>query len=306
MSWLHYLPPRFLPVLQALPPELTGNITEVRLRLEKPFSVTANGRNLLPDASGRPGGTKTALRVTRADLDEMLARLTEGSLYAFEECIGGGYLPLPDGCRAGLAGDTLPTPGAPDKLIFREITSINLRISRFLPEFARPLTDRLRRDGPVGALVISPPAGGKTTFLRSAAWLLSTGTRPYRVGLADERGELWIPDGLCDRVTGCAKWRAIELLTRTMSPEYLLCDELGVGEETALLAAQNTGVRLIASVHGGSVEEALRRPCAHTLAAAGLFGLYVLLEPGYRVRLFDGDGNDGELFAKSSPLPSKA
>lgn len=285
---MHYLPPRFLPVLQTLPDPLAKQITEVRLRLERPFSVTAGGRNLLPDASGTFRGTADALRVTRADLDDMLARLTEGSLYAFEDCLSNGYLPLPDGCRAGIAGETVAAPGG--GLRFRSITSVNLRISRFLPGFARPLTDRLRGGSPAGALIISPPAGGKTTFLRSAAWQLSTGIRPYRVGIADERGELEIPDGLCDRITGCAKSRAIELLTRTMSPEYLLCDELGVGEEQPLLAAQNTGVRLIASVHGGSVEEARKRPCARTLLDAGLFDYLVLLEPNYRVRILSGKG----------------
>ena len=290
MSWMHYLPPRFLPVIQALPEQLSKQLTEVRLRLNKPFSVTAGGRNLLPDAEGRLRTTEEAMRVTGEDLEEMLARLTEGSLYAFEDCLSGGYLPLPDGCRAGVAGETVRSPNG--SLRFRRITSVNLRISRFLPAFARPLTDRLRAGAPVGALVISPPAGGKTTFLRSAAWQLSTGSHPYRVGVADERGELEIPDGLCDRLTGCEKSRAIELLTRTMSPEYLLCDELGVGEEDPLLAAQNTGVRLIASVHGGSLEEAKKRPCVRTLLDAGLFGYLVLLEPGYRVRILSEAGEE--------------
>lgn len=284
MSWMHYLPPRFLPAVHALPPALQRGITEVRLRLEKPFSITAGGKNLLPDLTGTLRDVPHALRVTRADLDDMLARLTEGSLYAFEECIGNGFLPLPDGCRAGIAGNAFPAPEGTGRLLFHEITSVNLRVSRFLPEFARPLTDRLgESDFTGGALVISPPAGGKTTFLRSAAWLLSTGSRPRRVGIADERSELWIPDGLCDRITGCPKARAIELLTRTMSPEFLICDELGAGEEASILAAQNTGVRLIASVHGGSVTEALRRPCVRQLCDAGVFSLLVLLHPTYRV-----------------------
>lgn len=286
MSWLHYLPPRFLPPVQALPDDLRARITEVRLRLRLPFSVTADGRNLLPGEHGLTMDTAHALHVTRADLDEMLSRLTEGSRYAFEEQISHGFLTLPNGCRAGIAGETLPHPNGADRLLFREITSVNLRISRFLPDFARPLTDRLQSECPVGVLVVSPPAGGKTTFLRSAAFLLANGTRPYRVGIADERNELSVPDGLCDRITGCPKWKAIELLTRTMSPEYLICDEIGVGEETALLASQNTGVKLIASVHGGSAEEAVRRSCVKPLFEAGVFGLFVLLLPGYRIQIF--------------------
>lgn len=294
MSWLHYLPPRFLPILHALPSDLREHITEFRLRLGKPCSFTAGGRNLFPDENGRLTDWKHATRGTQQDMDELLARLTEGSLYAFADCIGRGYLPLADGCRAGIAGEWIPVqngmPAQGGQSTFSVITSVNLRVSRFLPDFARPLTDKLREDGRCGVLVVSPPSGGKTTFLRSAAWLLSTGKSPFRVGIADERSELWLPDGISDRITGCPKALAIELLTRSMSPEYLVCDELGAGEENALLAAQNTGVCLLASVHGGSLEEALRRPTVQTLYRAGVFGLAAMLEAGYRVRLEKMEG----------------
>lgn len=282
MSWLHYLPPKFLTPIQNLPTGMASRITEARFRLEKPFSLTVDGRNLMPDAYGRPCLLQNALTVTGEDLRMLLARLTEGSLYAFEACMAEGFIPLEGGCRAGLAGDMVQ---ASHGWSFREITSVNLRISRFLPEFARSLADLLEKE-PKSALVISPPAGGKTTFLRSAAYLLSAGSHPKRVGIADERGELAIPHGLCDRITGCPKHRAIELLTRTMSPEYLVCDELGAGEEAPLLAAQNTGVKLLASAHGGSPEEALRRPCVKFLWDGGVFDLLVVLTKPYRIRIF--------------------
>lgn len=283
MSWLHYLPSPFLQAVSGMPAHLRRQITEARFRLEKPFSVTAEGRNLFPDREGRLTDLRNALRVTRPQMEELLARLTEGSLYAFEDCMREGFIPLENGCRAGIAGDMTFTPkGA----VFREITSVNLRVSRFLPEFARPLTDLLREGDPRGVLVISPPAGGKTTFLRSAAYLLSCGSKPFRVGIADERSELFIPAGLCDRITGCPKGKAVELLTRTMSPEYLICDELGAGEEAPLLAAQNTGVKLIASAHGSSIGEALRRPCVSTLQVGGVFQLFAVLKKNFRVEIF--------------------
>ena len=292
MSWMHYLPAPFLQAVSGMPPHLRRQITELRFRLEKPFSVTAEGRNLFPDREARLTDQKNALRVSRPQLDDLLARLTEGSLYAFEDCMASGYIPLENGCRAGIAGDMTATPGG---LVFREITSVNLRISRFLPEFARPLTEFLKESLPRGVLVISPPAGGKTTFLRSAAYLLATGSKPYRVGIADERCELFLPAGLCDRITGCPKWKAVELLTRTMSPEYLICDELGAGEEAPLLAAQNTGVKLIASVHGSSVEEAARRPCVKALLEGGVFSLFAVLKQNFRVEIFPA----GEVLAWS-------
>ncbi|MBQ1203496.1 MAG: hypothetical protein IIX61_06825, partial [Loktanella sp.] len=184
------------------------------------------------------------------------------------------------------AGEMLPHPTIQGAYLFGSVTSINLRVARFVPDFAHALVTRLKKEA-TGVLIVSPPAGGKTTFLRSAAYLLANGTRPFRVGIADERHELAVSDGLCDRICGCPKAVAIELLTRTMSPEFLICDELGVGEEAALLAAQNTGVHLIASAHGGSVEQALRRPCVRTLYEAGVFGLFVLLSAGYGVQILE-------------------
>ena len=175
------------------------------------------------------------------------------------------------------------------------VTRISIGIQSFLPEFARPLTELLKESLPRGVLVISPPAGGKTTFLRSAAYLLATGSKPYRVGIADERCELFLPAGLCDRITGCPKCKAVELWTRTMSPEYLICDELGAGEEVPLLAAQNTGVKLIASVHGSSVEEAARRPCVKALLEGGVFSLFAVLKQNFRVEIFPA----GEVLAWS-------
>jgi len=286
MNWLCYLPYRVLCCVQGLPSQTQSRITELRLRLEKPFSVTVGGKNILLDARGRPTDGQNALRATKAELEDMLSRLTEGSRYAFEEQLSRGFLTLKDGCRAGIAGEMLPHPTVAGAYLFGEVTSINLRVSRFVFDFAHELVARLR-EKPAGALVISPPAGGKTTFLRSAAHLLACGTRPFRVGIADERQELAVSDGLCDRITGCPKATAIELLTRTMSPEFLICDELGVGEEAALLAAQNTGVHLLASVHGGSVEQALRRPCVQTLYQAGVFGYFVLLSVGYGVQIVE-------------------
>lgn len=282
MSYFQYLPLRLLPILNALPPDLLRAVTEVRLRKDRPFSVTADGKTLPLSARGTPCAPEHALKNTASDLAETLEKLTGGSLYAYEESLSQGFLTLPDGCRAGIAGDFVRTPNG---FSFREITSISLRVARFFPRFASELTDYYAENGLCGTLVLSPPAGGKTTFLKSAAWLLSASAHPYRVGIADERGELTIPPGTYDRVTGLPKAKAIELLTRTLSPELIVCDELCADDENAVLAAQNTGVSLLASVHARSLTEALRRPFVRTLCAAAVFSLAVTIGEKHTIRL---------------------
>ena len=71
-----------------------------------------------------------------------------------------------------------------------------------------------------------------------------------------------------------------------MLDEDLVCDELGAGEEAPLLAAQNTGVKLIASAHGSSPEEAAKRPCVKALLEGGVFSLTVVLKKNFRVEIY--------------------
>ena len=112
--------------------------------------------------------------------------------------------------------------------------------------------------------------------------MLSTGsvTQAYRVGIADERYEIYMPDkmgALCDVVSGANKAYSIELLTRTMSPEVLICDELCEADSAPLQSALNGGVAIIATSHAANLEEALRRPFICDMYSKGMFPLIVRL-----------------------------
>ena len=109
-----------------------------------------------------------------------------------------------------------------------------------------------------------------------------------RVGIADEREEIVTPEtrlGIADALIGSPKGEAIELLTRTMSPEIIICDEIGESECESVLAAQNSGVSLIASAHAGSVRELLSRRGIKRLIDNGVFGVGVMLGAGYTAEI---------------------
>ena len=95
--------------------------------------------------------------------------------------------------------------------------------------------------------------------------------------------------------TGCIEYAperyrglGIEIATRTLSSEVIVCDEIGdYVEAMALVSSHNCGVPLIASAHAGSVEELLRRTGIMLLHEADLFGAYVGIKR---------DGNGGFLY----------
>ena len=265
-----------------LSPVLASQIDEIRLRAGRPMSLTTQKGNLFIDPQSRLCGPADAVSATESELRECVARLTRSSVYAYEECIRRGFIPLPDGSRAGVCGETVCVGGAIKSV--KVIDSVSLRVSRFIPDAARGVCAALRREL-LGTLVYSPPGGGKTTFLRSAAYLLSTGREALRVGVADERDELITPEmSACtiDRISGCPKALAVEILTRTMSPQVIICDEIGVSGAEELLAAANSGVCIIASCHGADINEIMSRPQIAALINSGVFRRAVRLRRGER------------------------
>ncbi len=286
-----YIPARLTKLIISLPIPLLERITEIRLRADAPFSLTLGGRNMTLDKDGNPCTLRNAVCATKKEMEDCISLLSQGSLYTYDETIKTGYIPIKGGGRAGICGEAITENGTVRG--FKEIYSINLRLHRHIPLFASELIRFFAKEGVCGTLIYSPPAMGKTTFLRSVAFLLAEGKniRPFRVGIVDERCEIFIKgvsDGLVDVITSCPKAYGIELLCRTMSPEVIICDEIGPGEQDAVINAQNTGVHLIASAHGDSLCGLRRRPYINKMLDYCLFDTAVSLnadEKGYRCEI---------------------
>ncbi len=275
-----YLPLRISYAVHSLPAEIFSSVNEIRLRKNGPVSVTVGNRNVVFDEKGIVATVKHAMCATENEFAECLSKLTGGSFYTCDEFVALGFIPLPEGGRAGVCGRASVRNGKPRG--FSEINSINLRLHRFLPEVAKPLIERFSEKGICGAVVCSPPALGKTTFLRSVAYLLSTGNGIdcKRVGVADERCEISVGisnQGLMETVVGAPKADAINLLTRTMSPEIIICDEISASEADAVLEAQNTGISLVASAHCADPSGLAKRGRIRTLLENNIFPLCVIL-----------------------------
>lgn len=270
--------PSFL--LSALPYRLVDEIRsrwngerieEIRLRRDRRASLTLPSGNCM---------LETVL--DGATVDATLTGMCSGSLYAYSDTINQGYISLPCGVRVGVCGKA-SCEG--DRLIgVREVTSLVIRI----PHRARAVGAPIRRllhefDYGRGVLIYSPPGVGKTTLLRGVISQLASGEggySPIRTAVVDTRGELSFSNGgreLClDVLSGYPRALGIEIATRTLSAQVIVCDEIGdYTEAMALVSSHNCGVPLIASTHASSVDELLRRTGIMLLHEARVFGAYV-------------------------------
>lgn len=245
----------------------SARLSEIRLRAGHYVALVFDGENLaLP------------ISMSQAALNDTLAALCGGSLYAHSESLRQGYITA-FGCRVGVAGRAVAEDGRIGAMA--DISSLCIRLPHSHPGAGAVAESVFRLLGcRAGLLVYSPPGGGKTTLLRELARSLSAGSAGRRVVLVDTRGELYDADfpPACqvDVLRGYPVAVGIEMATRTLSPQVIFCDEIGnMQEAEAILQVQGCGVPLVASAHAADIDELLHRPPMAALAAGGVFGAYI-------------------------------
>ena len=282
----------------SLPANVKARAQEIRLRAGRPASVSLPQEDVFLSGMGTACRSlpENALCVGHAALMEVFRLLCESSVYTHQQEIRNGFLVLRGGHRAGICGTAVVEDGQVHNL--RDISSINLRVAREIPGAGVAALGAVSPEGvPQGALLVGPPGCGKTTVLRDLARLLSSGqgiTRRARVAVVDERGEIAACHGgvpqndlgpCCDVLDGYPKGEGILQAVRSLSPDVVVCDEIGSQEDAgAVLAALNAGVVVIATAHAGSLDELRARPQMRELLASGAFVRAVILrsraEPG--------------------------
>ena len=212
------------------------------------------------------------VRLTRADIADTVLRIHGGALYMHRESLAESFLPMEHGVRVGIVGTYYEgAVGDASALVFR------------LPFFSHEIGQRLKglieRSGRLRpALIYSPPAGGKTTAIRSLALRLAEDAR-RRVVAIDERREMpacLSRETSLDILYGYKKADGIEVATRLLNPEIIILDELGSeAEAEAVFRASSRGVPIVATAHAQNTDELMRLPSLGGLIRSGVFELLI-------------------------------
>ncbi len=248
---------------------------EIRVRIGKKIHIITGteDRELLMK--------NTSSDITASDIREMTEFISGYSMYACEDELRQGFLTLKGGHRIGIAGETVIENGQIKTM--KNIASFNIRISREVKGCA----DGLLEYAEGNLLIISPPRAGKTTLLRDLLRQISN-CPMENVGIVDERSEI----AACyrgrpqndvgersDVLDCCPKAQGMLMLLRSMSPTVIGVDELGRKEDIdAVLRTTNCGVKVIATVHGDSLEEVRKKEVFQQLFQDEIFKHYIILE----------------------------
>ena len=260
---LGYLPPRLAESAKRTAALYDAPVEEIRLRKGQRLALTIDGKNVTADAV-----------CTGQEIAETVMSLCRHSVYAHENTIREGYIAAEGGIRAGVCGRAVTSGGMVTAL--SEITSVSIRIPHRVPGAGDEVLRLLRESGfRKNILIYSPPGVGKTTVLREVIY----GIRSRRLAVVDTRYELYTEeDGelMADILGGYPRAKGIEIALRTLSPELIVCDEIGSREDAAAITdGLRAGVPLLVSAHAGSYDELCEKENLASLIADSAFPVTV-------------------------------
>lgn len=280
-------------------------VEEIRLRIHQPICIWIKGKEYFLSESGALKERKEeASLMSEREMKQLVNHICDYSLYAYENELRQGYLTVEGGHRIGIVGKAIVEQGKVKNITY--ISGMNIRIAHQIIGAANAVLPFLYQNETLqNCLIISPPGGGKTTLLRDIVRQVSDGNtfgRGMNVCVVDERSEiggsyLGIPQNdlgmRTDVLDACPKAEGMMMLVRAMSPKMLAIDEVGGREDIrALEQVLQCGCKVIATIHGASLQEVQEKEAFKAILEKQVFRRYVVLSGKDRAGSIEGIYNE--------------
>lgn len=275
-------------------------VNEIRLRADKPVVVNVSGKMYFLSENGVTSNINNGLLASKIMIEDVIFRASECSIYSVNEQIKKGFIVTDEAVRIGIGGNLIEENGHIKTMT--NFCSCNIRVPHVVKNCClTAFPFMVSESGVENTLIISPPACGKTTFLRDFVSQLSERNLPYNVLLLDERGELecGIDSKFTDKISFSSKRTGFENGIRALSPDIIVTDEIGQEEDIeALRYASTCGVKVLASTHADNMETFMKKPLFQQIIKEKIFKRYVLLSKRNGPGTFEGiyDENFSRLF----------
>lgn len=302
---ISFISPRIKKIIEELNEAVIENIQEIRLRKNKPVVIVMNGESSFLTVNSKTTYIVSSNCVipSENELVDTVNKMSGYSMHTQTQNIANGFITLKNGARVGLSG----TAVCEDEHIksVKDINSINIRIPRNKVNISDAVFDYFQKQRLRNILIVGPPNCGKTTMLKDIAYQLSSGRmgKYYKVCIVDERNEISASDFSgpnTDVLSGFMKDKGITIAMRTLSPDFIICDEIsGTNEVLKIIEGMNSGIKFVLSLHSSDLEELKRKKTFNILVNEADFDSVVLMSdsrnPGKISNIFTIERQENEI-----------
>lgn len=291
------------PVLAAIESRLNyKKLFEIRLRAGHFASVNYGGKLYYLSSEGLCQMQANAIKICARSVHDTVVRASDFSLYAVNDQLKKGFITIKGGVRVGVAGEVVKENSSIKTI--KNFSSVNIRVPHEVIGCSDKVYSHCFGDRELNScLIISAPGAGKTTILRDLARKLGDKEPRVSVLVVDERSELAAQhmglSGLnvgvnSDIIASGSKEYAFSAGIRTLAPDIIITDELASSEDAQAVAhAKASGVAVIASIHGKTVDDIKQKKGFLSLIEDKVFDRYIELSnrngPGTIETIKDGE-----------------